>query len=101
MLWIVVALLIVGLAVLHFGFKRRCPCCGKLFAIGQISTPTETNRSIKMGWSINPMVDKDLKFSGLTTSRVPKGTKTIKIRYRCKSCGYEFVQHEQINVNNF
>lgn len=100
-MWVVICLIGVGVFVLYFGFKKRCPCCGKLFAVEQISAPEETNRSITMGWSVNPMVDKDLKFSGLTTSRVPKGSRTVKIKYRCKSCGYEFTQHDQIKTDNF
>lgn len=101
MVWVLVVILLGLLVVLYFGFKKRCPACGKLFALEQASTPQETNRRVSMGWSVNPMVDKDLKFSGFTTSRVPKETRTVKIRYRCKACGYEFSQHEEMKSNSF
>ena len=99
MLWVFVVLVVIALYVLVLGFRTRCPDCGKLFSVEQVSAPVETNKTYTMGWSINPMVDKDLKFSGFSTGRVPKSSRTIRIRYRCKSCGYEFELHQQIASN--
>jgi len=86
--------------VIFFGIKRRCPRCGKFFAIKKMANSTSLGEHQSSGIGINgAYFDKDFSFKGFSVGETNQRVKTVSVKCKCRFCNYEYHVKETVKLS--